>query len=126
MAVTVTTFRTRFPEFSDDTAFPDARIQLFIDDAKEDFDGTKLREVISDRITEYLAAHYLAVGTSSEQGDASNAGPVASKSEGELSVSYAVTAASVGSDAYYQSTIYGQQYLTLLRTYCGSVLTLNG
>lgn len=126
MASTVITFRTRFPEFSDEQVYTDARIQMFLNDAKEDFNQTKLKEAITDRITEYLAAHYLAIATSSEEGDASSTGPVASKSEGDLSVSYAVNSTNAGDSSFYNSTIYGQQYLTLLRTYCGGMLTLNG
>ena len=40
MSTDVLTFRTRFPEFSDDTEYTDARIQLFLDDAADCYIGT--------------------------------------------------------------------------------------
>ena len=123
MALTVADFRIRFPEFSDNIAYPDARIQLFIDDATDDIDEAKFRPNIAKRLLSYLSAHYLELASNSELGDSSSSGPLSSHSEGEVSTSYAVNAADGDLAAYYGSTIYGQKYLTLLRTYGTNVLT---
>ncbi len=126
MALIVQTFRARFPEYSDTAIFPDSYVQTFIDDALEDVDQTKFKTSIADRITAYLAAHYLTVGESSKNGNTGTSAPIASQSVGEVSVSYAVNNAEKGSDAYFNSTTYGQQYLALLRRYCPGILTING
>ena len=122
----LSSFRARFPEYSDDTVYSDPLIQLHIDDAIEDVNQTKFKETIADRITAYLAAHYLTIALSATSGNTGSVAPVASHAVGEVSVNYAVSSAEKGSDAYFNSTTYGQQYLTLLRRYCPGMITLNG
>jgi len=126
MALDITSFRARFPEYSVSADFPDARLQVFIDDALADVSQTKFKESIADRITAYLAAHYLTIGELSNAGNQGSAAPIASQSVGEVSVSYATSTYDKGSDAYYNSTIYGQQYKTLLRKYCVGMISING
>lgn len=60
-----------------------------------------------------------ATGASSNTGDASQAGPISSASEGSVSVSFAVAAPDgSGSNAsWYDQTRYGQTVLRLLRPY---------
>ena len=124
--IDLTAFRARFPEYSDDAVYTDPFVQIFIDDALADVSQTKFKEAIADRITAYLAAHYLTIAVASQNGNTGSTAPIASQSVGEISVSYAVNSAEKGSDAYFNSTIYGQQYLSLLRRYCPGILTLNG
>ncbi len=128
MAIDIATFRARFPEFSDDTEYPDPRVQLFIDDSliyigtDEDRWGLKYNLAQS-----YITAHMLLVATKSELGDSSSqVGPVQSKSAGGVSVTKAVVAKDLSSgDEYYMSTTYGQQFI-LLRNICFvGVLTAN-
>ena len=125
MALDLAAFRARFPEYSDDTVYTDPYVQVFIDDALEDVNKTKFKETIADRITAYLAAHYLTIGELTKNGNAGSTAPVSSHAVGEVSVSYAVNNAEKGSDAYFNSTSYGQQYMTLLRRYCPGIITLN-
>ena len=40
MAIDIATLRTRFPEFTDDTVYPDARIDIFIEDSQLIYMGT--------------------------------------------------------------------------------------
>jgi len=117
MAATIADFRARFPEFSDVVEFPDARIQLFLDDAvlihigdDENRWGGKYNTAHA-----YLAAHLLFIGTNTEVGStAANVGPVSSKSAGGVSVTKAVVAKdrSEGDD-FYSSTSYGQQFIVI-------------
>ena len=125
MALDLTAFRARFPEYADDTAYTDPYVQVFIDDALEDVNQTKFKESIADRITAYLAAHYLTIGELTKAGNAGSTAPVSSQTVGEVSVTYAVNNSEKGSDAYYNATSYGQQYMTLLRRYCPGIITLN-
>ena len=120
MATDLATFRTRFPEFSDDTEYTDARAQLFLDDAQGDLGLNESRwNGKYDKAQAYLAAHLLSVGTKTELGDtATSAGAVQSKSAGGVSVSKSVTAKDRSDqDDFYMSTSYGQQFL-IIRNSC--------
>lgn len=122
MALTVADFRIRFPEFADDTTYPDARIQLFLDDAttcvNETCWGNKYEMGVC-----YLAAHNLWIGsqTSTTGGNASFGGPLQSATTGPKS--YTRGSFSFGTeDAQLASTPYGQKYLelrALVRPGCG-------
>ena len=59
MATDVATFRVRFPEFEDDTEYPDARIQLFLDDTVAIYMGSDENRWCNkyDIAQAYLAAH---------------------------------------------------------------------
>lgn len=117
MATDVTAFRARFPEFADDTEFPDARIQLFLDDAANCYIGTDENRWCGkyDIAQAYLAAHLLFAGTASEAGDASSkSGPISGKTAGGVSVTRAVaTKTRSDADDFYVSTAYGQQFLNI-------------
>lgn len=129
MAVSVATFRIRFPEFSDVTEFPDARIQLFLDD-------TVLLHIGSDElrwggkydvVQAYLAAHLLTKGTGTEVGDiTSRSGSVSSKSAGGVSVSRDNVAKDRSEgDGFYMSTSYGQQFIVIRNRCFVGVLVAN-
>lgn len=111
MAVTVADFRVRFPEFEDDITYPDARIQIFIDDATlcvlENIFGN-----LTDIATCYLAAHYLYLATKSSTGDATTASPLSSKTADKLSLSKAVSSVdATDPNSVLSSSQYGQRYL---------------
>ncbi len=127
MATDVATFRVRFPEFSDDTEYTDARVQLFLDDAVNIHMGTDEDRWCNkyDFAQAYLTAHLLLKGEASEVGDSSaNVGPVSSKSAGGVSVTKAVTAKDRSdTDDFYMSSTYGQQFLNIRNTCFVGVLT---
>lgn len=120
MACTVAEFRIRFPEFADDVEYPDARIQLFLDDAANYYMGTDENRWCNkyNYAQCYLAAHLLTVATGAEAGDTSvKSGPVSSKSAGGVSVSRAVVAKDRSDqDDFYMGTVYGQQFLNIRNT----------
>lgn len=117
MAVSVADFRVRFPEFSDETDFPDSRISLFLGDATLLYMGSAEQVWCGkyDVAQAYLAAHLLTVGEGSAAGSSSAiAGPITSKSAGGVSVTRAVTAKTRSdNDDFLLSTIYGQQYINI-------------
>lgn len=128
MACTVADFRTRFPEFSDDTEYPDARIQLFLDDAAEDIGTDEDRWCGKyDRAQCYLGAHLLSKGTATEVGDTSaTSGTITSKSAGGVSLSRSSVAKDLSiQDDFYSTTSYGQQFLIIRNTCFVGVLTAN-
>ena len=128
MSCTVADFRLRFPEFADDTEFPDPRIQLFLDDAAEDIGTDETRWCNKyNRAHCYLGAHYLTTGTNTEVGDNSaKSGPVSSKSAGGVSVTRAVVAKDRSDgDDYYSSTVYGMQFIIIRNSCFVGVLVAN-
>ena len=82
MAIDISAFRTRFPEF-DEPSFPDPRVQLFINDSVEDIGSDESRWCGKyDRAQAYYTAHLLTLGTKTEAGDTSAAsGSIQSNSE---------------------------------------------
>lgn len=108
--VTTATFRTRFPEFSDLTDYPDARIQLFLDDAGLIVLESKFN-TLTDIATSYLAAHYLAVGDNTAAGDTSSGGSITARAVGSVSESFGSAPINNLADQLLSSTSYGLQYL---------------
>jgi len=121
MTTTVAEFRTRFPEFADDTVYPDARVQLFLDDSVTLYMGTDENRWCGkyDIAQAYLAAHLLTVATATEAGDSnSKSGTISSKTAGGVSLSYATVAKDrTDNDQFLSSTGYGQQFL-IIRNSC--------
>ena len=121
MTVTVAAFRARFPEFTDDTVYPDARIEIFIEDAQLVYMGADENRWLGkyDYAQAYLVAHLLVSGEASEVGDSSvKVGPVSSKSAGGVSVTRAVaTKDRSDGDDFYMGTVYGQRFL-MTRNVC--------
>lgn len=129
MAVDITSFRIRFPEFSDPVEYLDARIQIFLDDAVNAYMGTNEGRWCGkyDYAHAYLVAHLLTVGTKSELGDNSTAtGLISSKSAGGVSVTKTVpTKTRTDLDDFYMSTSYGQRFLTIRNTCFAGVSVAN-
>lgn len=116
MACDVTSFRLRFPEFLDDTIYPDPRIQLFLDDTLEDIGTDEYRWCGKyNRAHCYYAAHLLILGTKTEVGDVSaTSGAVTSKSAGGVSIGRTVVAKDLSSsDDMLSTTSYGQQFMVI-------------
>ena len=115
MAIDVASFRTRFPEFSDVTPYPDARVQLSLDDAQLCIDADKYL-TLNEIAVMYLAAHELKLTTAISNAPASAGalGPVSQKTAGGVSTTRAVNAIDLShGDAYYQQTQYGLKFLSL-------------
>lgn len=111
MAVTPAEFKIRFPEFG---SVLDARVQLFLDDAELELDTSRWGDRY-DKGQALLAAHYLTLSLKAASGASSSSGTVASKSIGDVSVSYAVASSVSKTEDFYSSTIYGLEYLVLAR-----------
>lgn len=128
MSVDIATFRTRFPEFADDTDYSDARVQLFIDDSVLYMGADETRWCNKyDYAQAYHAAHLLAVATFSEVGDKSaKSGPISSNSAGGVSVTRAVVAKDTGDmDTFYRGTSYGTTFLNVRNTCFVGVMAAN-
>jgi hypothetical protein len=121
-------FRIRFPEFSDDQEYSDARITLFLDDAICFIGNSAARwcsQCLFDKAKCYLAAHLLWKATLTEAGDTtSSLGSITTKTAGGVSVtrSAGTTDRSL-SDDFYASTPYGIQYMNIRNRCFVGVLT---
>lgn len=115
MAVSVSDFRTRFPEFTEAVA-PDPRVELFIGDAEIQVDEVRWDKFYNQGVA-YLAAHLLSISLSQDDGEgegASSAGPIYSETVGPLNEKRAVKPVDLNSgDAQLSSTSYGLRYLEL-------------
>ena len=129
MAIDIATLRTRFPEFSDNTEYPDARIQIFIEDAQLIYMGADENRWQGkyNYAQAYLVAHLLITAEASEAGDSSvKVGPVSSKSAGGVSVTRAVATKNRSEgDDFYMGTVYGQRFMMIRNTCFAGVLVAN-
>lgn len=108
MAATPVSFKVRFVEFADT---PDARVQIFLDDAaldmNEAFWGSKY-----DLGQVYLAAHLLIINQKTSVGKSGSSSPITGRTVDGSSVTYS-DPISAGGDPFMNSTSYGQNYSTL-------------
>ena len=107
---TIDDFRERYPEFKEVDGF---RIALFLLDAQQEISQARWGRLF-ERGVLALTAHLLRLSLWTTEGGGGANRNLASESAGELSVSYAVPTLT-GTDADYQLTAYGQEYLRLRR-----------
>ena len=113
--VTVTDFRTFFPEFNDETKYPDALILAYMNVGVQFV--SICRWQTSWRFGACLfAAHELAMGLLASKPTAAGSAPgistgiVSSKSVGPISKSYDTGFAKYDDAGYWNLTTYGQRY----------------
>ena len=105
---TIDDFRERYPEFKEVDGF---LIDLFLLDAQQEISQARWGRLF-ERGVLALAAHLLRLSLWATESNGGANRNVASESAGELSVGY--TAPTItGTDADYQLTAYGQEYLRL-------------
>ena len=116
MALTPDTgFLTRFPEF---TAVAEARIQFFLDEALLEITESNWGDFYTKALN-LMTAHLLTLAdlTSGATGGATGSvGPVASRGVGDVNVSFGLSAtqSATSSDAWFNSTPYGQELARLI------------
>jgi hypothetical protein len=110
MAITPTTFKTRFPEFA---SLTDARIQIFIDDAELELDEDRWGDLY-DKGLSYLTAHLLYVGEQTSAGQGEGGGPLSTKAVGDVSLSFGSYLTADNKATAFNATSYGQEYYRLM------------
>lgn len=112
--ISVTDFRTRYPEFSDVVLYTDLRIQMFIDEAVI-WMAEKDKWLDWYLLAQFpLVAHLLVSASASESGDSNALFPVNFQEVDDVIIKTAVGNANPTSDNFH-STIYGQAYYRYLR-----------
>jgi hypothetical protein len=120
--VTPAEFRAIFPEFSDSGKFPDARVQFYLDLAEDAINPDVWVNSYTHGVALYTA-HYLAQSVAAATSASGLAGgAVASKSIGDVSVSYEGNAESGA--AFWQSTTYGKQYWQIQKRFGRAAIQL--
>lgn len=112
---TVSDFRRDFPQFSDETKYPNAVIQFRLNLADFLIDGSAMGDLFP-YIAELFVAHYLALYSSDSRAalaggaGGSNSGILTSKSVDKVSMSYD-TSATLDPDAkFWNNTRYGSEF----------------
>lgn len=103
-------FLERYPEFNE---VDYTKIDLFLSDAEMEVSQSRWGKLYQRGVLA-LAAHLLRLSLWTTQGGGGANRNLAAESAGELSVTYA-TPTLTGTDADYQLTAYGQEYLRLRR-----------
>lgn len=113
-------FRQTFPEFGDDTRYPDAVVQIWLTVAKSLVNPLRWCE-LTDIGVGFVTAHHLALAVRNQKTAAVGgvpgavAAPQSSKSVDKVSASYDTSAVTLDSAGFWNSTSYGIEYLTLAR-----------
>ncbi len=120
IVITVDEFREVFPEFADETKYPDAVIQSFIIQAEcyisPDNNPAWMLNGESRRLAiMLLVAHLLILNNKALSGSGAAGGTVASKSAGSVSVSFVAPTNKNELDFWLNQTGYGQRLLALLQ-----------
>lgn len=101
-------FKQRYPEFN---KVDDDIVSVFIEDAQAEISKQRWGRLYRRGVLA-LAAHLLRLNQLATQSKGDSVKIATSKSAGELSVDYAAPTVT-GTDADYQLTAYGQEYLRL-------------
>jgi hypothetical protein len=120
MTYDIALFRTNFPEFADETAFPPERITFWSTVGEKRLNVIRWGDLYNEGM-DLFVAHNIALSTGT-MSDATagripgaTRGIVSSQSVGGVSVSRDLTSATETDAGYYNETIYGRQFLRLAR-----------
>ncbi len=113
--ITIEEFRFRFPEFDDNCAYPDARINIFLKDARQELGEAEDCWVgFYDQAISNLTAHKLTGATATEFGDSnSKLGSITTKTAKGVSVTRAQGNPMSTYDAMYAATSYGTEFMRI-------------
>jgi hypothetical protein len=124
MTVDVASFRASFPEFGDATAYPNAQVQMWLDDAALWVPAAKMG-ARADLATMLYVGHsltYYRLNTSAAASGGApgqSSGVVTSKSVGPVSVSYDTASVIDARAGEFNSTNYGRRLWTMLKSVAG-------
>ena len=121
--ITPASFVESFPEFSDSTTYPPARIQLEISAAYGQLNASRFGSQL-DLAASLFVAHYLVLAARQNKAALQGgipgqaAAPQSSKTVGPVSASYDTQAAAIEGAGLWNSTVYGQRLYKMMQQYC--------
>lgn len=113
-------FRRDFPEFADATKYPTQQVEFWGNMAGKLVSESRFGNLYTEGV-ELFAAHNLVLAAQSRTASAGggaaggNAGAIASKAVGSVSVSYDTSSAMELNAGHWNQTTYGRQYIQLAR-----------
>ncbi|CAJ0737704.1 hypothetical protein R16034_00818 [Ralstonia edaphis] len=119
--MTLTDFRTDFPEFTDTAKYTDASITFWMGIAVSLVNPDRWG-VLTDQGIELVTAHHLVLAQRDQAAAAVGGvpgevkGPTASKSVDKVSVSYDTGAVALTDAGFWNLTTYGVRFMTIART----------
>ena len=120
MSVSVASFRTSFPEFSEQTVYPDATVEFWLGLAGRLLRPAAWLDLLDDGTRLFVAHNLVLAGSASRAATSGSApgvasGAVSSKTVDKVSMSYDTAGAMIEGGGQYNLTTYGQRYLQLER-----------
>ncbi|PHM33324.1 DUF4054 domain-containing protein [Xenorhabdus innexi] len=115
-------FRTDFPQFTDETKYPDTQIQFRLNLADKQLDEHRLGEMFG-YLVELMVAHYMALWSADSRSAArggaggANSGVLSAKSVDKVSASYDTGATLNPNAGFWNNTRYGSEFYELLMTF---------
>lgn len=116
----VALFRSQFPEFAEETAFPDAQVSFWLTIATTRLNATRWGALLDAGLALYMA-HNLSLARQNAKAAAfggvigQNTGPMASKTVDKVSATYDTKASTNEGDGHYNLTDYGTRFMELVR-----------
>lgn len=120
-ALLISEFRAAFPAFSNTTTYTDLYVSRKLDEAWRQMNPSRLGERTSDA-QGYLAAHLLTLFPPSTVPMTAGAREVQSVTAGRASVTYSSSQNASTIEGSLGSTVYGKEYLRLIRLTGGATL----
>ena len=112
--ITIGEFRVRYPEFSDEDFYSDARLNLFISDAVTIMADENRWLDFYNIAQAALVAHLLTIADNTEGGGDAGMFPISKQEVDDVIIQSAVNPVDVNSSLLY-STTYGRVYYRYLR-----------
>jgi hypothetical protein len=125
----VAQFRIDFPEFADTSVYPSSTVTFWSALGEKLISSSRLGNLYTQAVQLFTAHNIvLAAGNiaTASAGGAPGAqtGPVSSKSVGSASVSYDTAATMLEGAGHWNITVYGRQYIQLVRLVCTGAVQL--
>jgi hypothetical protein len=131
--VTPATFRADFPEFADQTKYPDPLVQFWLNLAYNLMRPASCRwgDILSQGVELYVAHNLSLQGQNQKQGTSGGApgtgvGALSSKSVGSVSAGYDVAAGTVKDGGNFNLTNYGTRFLNLVNMIGAGPIQITG
>lgn len=120
MSVTVASFRASFPEFSEQTVYPDATVEFWLGLAGRLLRPAAWLDLLDDGTMLFVAHNLVLAGSAARAATSGSApgtasGAVSSKTVDKVSMSYDTAGAMIEGGGQFNLTTYGQRYLQLER-----------
>ncbi len=120
MSVTVPSFRGGYPEFADQTRYPNGMVAHYLAFALKMMDADRWGELIDEGTMLFTAHHCTLRRRAMDQADNGDApggasGPVNSRSVDKVSVGFDTGAGTIEGGAQWNLTVYGIEFLQMMK-----------